>query len=315
MSTDIKSVLLLDLNCPKEQWKGHLPMYHKLIAKELLLLGFHVISVCPQPNFIQKYLEDIEGDITCYSYDNFRNITNDALSVEKKRNPHIIRKFFLKTSTKSIEIIKKIIKKTPIYPLIKRNVNISGVLDNYRYQKAIQEFSKYDKCVNVIIKEHSINKHNYFVLFPYIDIYFFNKAKKTNIDQIFQHPWYCLWVQTPTIGNEGINYLSIFKNNYCKGIGLLEENRIEFIRKLIPNKKTILFPDFAEKTNTKENYTLVQHIKYLAGSRIIIGLCGRLTEAKGIKTFLDAAVKAYKNNKNQYYFILVGSITCRKKKL
>ncbi len=187
---------------------------------------------------------------------------------------------------------KKSLKKTQDYQ------------ERIRFQHLTIQFSEFDKLVNYCIKIFSLNKNTTEVIFPFIDQYMFPKKLSNVFDHALNYPWYCLWVQTQNFGKPNFkDTVEFFNCPNCKGILLLEENKLQIIQSLLPDKKVLHLPDLVHNTKINHNYELAKLIKKQAGEKKIIGLVGRICDSKGLKTFLKTICL---KESNKYFFILIG---------
>jgi glycosyltransferase involved in cell wall biosynthesis len=148
------------------------------------------------------------------------------------------------------------------------------------------------------------------VLLPYIDSFYLPGIFRFILKFIFPYPWICVCIRPPHDNRKNKvmeifnNTHSIFLSNYCKAIGLLEEDLVFGGNDQSGYKhKLVLFPDFAEEEVFQKPYDIVQEIRQKAGKRRTIGTLGSLCKRKGILALLKVAERSMTK---PWYFIFAG---------
>jgi hypothetical protein len=97
--------------------------------------------------------------------------------------------------------------------------------------------------------------------------------------------------------------LSIYRSKYCKGVGILQEDRDAMLRQRT-KKRIVIFPDITDHAKPLQT-KLTERIMCAAKGRTIIGLIGGQDRRKGSFDILNVA-RACQNR--DWFFLLVGKM-------
>lgn len=98
----------------------------------------------------------------------------------------------------------------------------------------------------------------------------------------------------------------LLKSKWCVSIGVLMQEAVPFMSRLI-HKPVIEVPDVVSIPGVIQNISVGELIQNRAKDRFIIGIWGALEYRKGIREFLQMAMKL---PSDQYLFVMGGQIDC-----
>jgi hypothetical protein len=133
----------------------------------------------------------------------------------------------------------------------------------------------------------------------------------TFIDYVFRFEWTGMIIHFRVPGSFGLRRridgicrpLSIYRSKYCKGVGILQEDRKAMLCQRT-KKRIVVFPDitdYAKPVQTK----LTERIMLAAKGRKIIGLIGGQDRRKGSFDILNVARTSQNRD---WFFLLVGKM-------
>ncbi len=333
MNSD-KIFFVLDPDWPKNRWLGHLYNYHTYFVHQLISQGYQVISISPDPDKVLQLLCNFSvadlSKVYFASYDELQKQI-EALVIPPPL-PEPEPELLVKKNNKSLIALLKsiVIKLSPEWLLRFYRKLVGKEIDNRiaaleeiqiesesdtenlekipdEVKKTHFEFEKFNNYINLIVKKYNFEASKIFVLFPYVDTYVYYDFNGETVDTVLNFPWYGMWIQVKNCQEEvKLARLSFFNCKNCKGIGVLEDDKVEKLQSVFPLTTITLFPDIITETRTNKDYLLAKHFRAAANNRKIIGLLGRLNEDKGIINFLKTSIQASNNNNQDYFFVLLG---------
>lgn len=330
----IKTIFILEPIVPKDSWIGHWPSFHLMMINDLVECGFNIISLTPNAEFVQKHFIN-NSRVKCYEFESL--LSEDIIPKSKENNkpPSLIQRVknklqpFMNRLSGSKSFIKKLVPPVlidwlflilnPIKKICSLNqkclkevkaiqelnsqLSIEYISNEFnRKNQCFETIQKYLSCFNKISKKEDISLTNLKVFFSLIDPHFFRFG---SFESLFPYSWCALWIQTQydskNIKKQNVDF---FKNKYCKGIGILEENKVEELKLALDKTNVILFPDVTfSDLGINQNYPLVSQIQREKNNKPVIMQIGSLAILKGILNF---AKTAWLDKELKYYFCMIG---------
>ncbi|MBD2777366.1 glycosyltransferase family 1 protein [Iningainema tapete] len=237
---------------------GHHLTFLRLFSKTLLEMGYQVMTFCPEPELVSKWIAQNYPQETkhfhTFKVPEFKipvmpiigNLPQPLVTLTRWQH--------------TAAVIKKASSKMGFSP----DLVFLNWLDSY--------FSNY--LTHQIIER----------VFPY------------SWSGIYFHPNNLLSKQhyLPITGTPLIHY-GVALSSRCCGIAVLNEMEAKKIEDTI-KKPVIIIPDIADESPPDLNYSIAQQICSQAGERKIIGLLGILSKRKGLLTLLEVALQSMQEN-------------------
>jgi glycosyltransferase involved in cell wall biosynthesis len=253
-------------------WMGHHPMYFTQFTASFLRCGANVIGFCPEPEAALRDLlkavdPETAGDI--------------ANRVHFFRLPTGKRSFF-----------------------------------NDRFEgDPVRTFARWRAAAeNLAAAESETGLQADLVYFPYLDSYLRFLPFPAVPGMLLNRPWSGLYLRNhhhgePPSVKKFIRMLAkgdaIFRSDFCRCIGVLDERFIPAMRKFSKIPITA-YPDVTQANLPAEPYALALEIQKKAAGRIIIGMIG-IERRKGFLTILRTA-KLARELGQPYYFVCAGTV-------
>lgn len=149
------------------------------------------------------------------------------------------------------------------------------------------------------------------VFFPYLDPFLARGLNPQLVEHLFRFPWSGLYM-SPSWMRRRRRYRPQFqtspawclRSRQCRGVGLLDEDLVERMRRFLPGKAVIALPDFLPSQSEHLTPGINDAIRRRAGSRTIIGVVGSLQSRKGISTLLRVALSF---PEEPFFFVFAGA--------
>lgn len=293
----VKTIVVIELDISAKEWSlGHLPRFHIMYASKLLELGYQVFSISPNKNYVLQHVSSSASQFTVLEHGEIQQeiYKKSTHSQSEFKN----KKFFIK---QALGIL--------IPPFLYEGLNSffkklqKNSFFHRRYCKA--EFGKYQTYLDYLVTKYNINKNNISIFFPFLDNFLSGYINVNFLDALIPFNWWGLLISTQSFNKK--NSASLNQSLYCKGMGILEEDKLLRFQSEIPQKKIIAFPDLVIPVKPNLDYPLVKHIQAEAKNRKIIGLFGFFAERKGALNFLYSSFLAAETNLHDYFFVLAGA--------
>lgn len=229
-------------------WAGHHPAYVKTFAKILLGTGYKVSVLCPAPEEITAWMNDVSP----YAAARFdaRHFADGELRLPRLLPGRLVS---LLTCLARWSCVSQAIRAMPATPDLVffawldsyLNGNIPAWLLDWRFP------------------------------WPWSGLYFQPRrlaGKNAGVDAGY----------ISTSANK-----LIAKSKGACSVAVLDAGMVSTLRTQIPGKEVFVFPDFTDETPCDQGYPTAAQIRAKAGSRKIIGLLGSLERRKGFMTLLE----------------------------
>ena len=245
----MKTIALIDTH-----QGGHHLTYLRFFTKSLLELGYRVMTFCPEPTEVSKWIT--------------RNCAKQA---------HLLYAFKAQ-EPKPIQL-----------PIIGRLPQPLTVLIRWRYAAAtIQNASsKVGNSPDLVFftwidnyLSHYLTHHIVDQIFPY------------NWSGLYVHPSHLRFKRRLLpIRRDPLSHSAILQSSRCRAVAVLNEDIVEELQDKIKSP-VITFPDVADESPPDLNFPIAKQVREKAGVRKVIGLLGSLNKRKGFLTLLEVAQKA-----------------------
>jgi glycosyltransferase involved in cell wall biosynthesis len=247
-----------------------------------------VVSVCPKPNDISRWVDDnMPGYRSNIDYIAFRSSSHEKFhSQNNKKSPSIKLRFL------------SLLQRLRIRDFIK---NI------YSFGFSLLLWKKTNDIIATYLREKSL-QDPVMVFFPYLDCSYFHKFLfPAFLDRIFHYQWGGLYLQPTHIRmNQNLKFRYpdfMFFSLNCKVVSVLDENIIDKFQKKI-KKPVIFFPDITDSKSATVS-AHCQDILKLAGGKKIISSIGTQAKKKNLTMLLKIAEYSSRQNL-PYFFVIAG---------
>ena len=246
------------------KWIGHYETQLKLFVGIILKWGWKVIVLCPEPQVMECWVNENLSEYKEKFY---------VSHLAEDKNKHFMKSINL--WRKLQDCIHTAERTTGWQVDIVFLVWLDGLMPGSLWQSPVIR--------------------GYFMTYPWVGIYFFPKAYRSDI--------YMRWSQRVRHRERS---KVILKSLNCQGIGVLDEDSYRGLLKELDKKNIFLLPDVTDEQLSDGAADQVRAIRQRAGNRPIIGLIGVLDPRKGVLNFLRSIAAI---DSSQCFFLLAGSLS------